>query len=135
METRIGMHSPSTSVVPIGHCVCVIKASGFWNCSCSVGSGSSTDSSTGSVGFGSGSVGNNDTVKDVYVGIGFSNNAAYQVSFEIERELDGEDEETLFELSGRYFMAAEISTGLAYEWDTSKDDYSAIKLSVRYDFK
>ena len=56
METRIGMHAPSTSVVPIGHCVCVIKASGFWNCSCSVGSSidSSTDSSTGSVGSGSG---------------------------------------------------------------------------------
>ncbi len=77
-----------------------------------------------------------DTAKDIYAGVGFSNNSAYQLNFEIERAIDGDDDDdfTSFDLSGRYFMTTETSVGLGYEWDTDDDDYSAVELSVRYDF-
>ena len=86
--------------------------------------------------YGFGSDDATDTVKDIYAGVGFSNNAAYQLNFEIEKEIDSDsdDDITTFELSGRYFMGAEASVGLGYEWDTDDDDYSAVELSVRYDF-
>jgi len=82
-----------------------------------------------------GSEDDTETNKDIFVGINFSNDMANEFSFNIERNVDGDEKETLFETSARYFMESDISIGIEYEWNTSNVDYSAFELSLRYDLK
>jgi hypothetical protein len=72
--------------------------------------------------------------KDFFVGLGFSTHSAYELSFDIYRDISEYDSETLLKTAGRYFLNNEVSVGLKYDLSTSNSSYSDVGLSFRYDF-